>query len=403
MTMRLLTFLFFSLMTWFTPVTVLAAEKYASIVVDADTLDIVHARKIDELRFPASLTKVMTLYLTFDALNNGTLKLDEKLPVSKTAARTPPVKLGLKAGRTITVDEAIQGLAVKSANDVAVVLAERLAGSEEAFAKMMTAKARDLHMRRTVFKNASGLPDPKQKTTARDMAKLAAATITHHRRYYHYFGQKEFSYGGKHYKNTNKLLPILAGVDGFKTGYTRASGYNLIISAQREGRRIIAVVLGGASGKSRNEHMQDLVERSFKTLGVKDIKSYPTVTVKEEAVPRVYPTIASAVRLRGRNSKPVTIVNGANDVKIADRIFDNSWAIQVGAFRYEKGATAQIDAVGNLVGLNRIHGRVAPLKRGNQTLYRARFEAMSASQARSVCAKLQHLASGCLVIGPGAG
>ena len=132
MTMRLLTFLFFSLMTWFTPVTVLAAEKYASIVVDADTLDIVHARKIDELRFPASLTKVMTLYLTFDALNNGTLKLDEKLPVSKTAARTPPVKLGLKAGRTITVDEAIQGLAVKSANDVAVVLAERLAGSEEA-------------------------------------------------------------------------------------------------------------------------------------------------------------------------------------------------------------------------------------------------------------------------------
>ena len=213
-------------------------RRYASIVVDADTLEIVHARQIDELRYPASLTKVMTLYLTFDALNTGTLKLNDPIRVSANAARTPPTKLGLRAGQTITAENLIQAVAVKSANDAAVVLAEHLAGSEATFTEQMTAKARSLGMMKTTFKTANGLPHPDQKTSARDMAKLASNILNNHRRYYHYFGQQRFRYNGRTYKNTNGLLHWLEGVDGFKTGYTRDSGYNLIVSAQRDGRRL---------------------------------------------------------------------------------------------------------------------------------------------------------------------
>jgi len=239
-----------SMLLWaFASVSFASERRYASIVVDADTLEIIHARQIDELRYPASLTKVMTLYLTFDALNAGTLKLNEPVRVSKIAAQTAPTKLGLREGQSITVENLIQAVAVKSANDAAVVLAERLAGSEAAFAEKMTLKAQSLGMMKTTFMTANGLPHPEQKTTARDMAKLANNILTNHRRYYHYFGQTHFSYGGRSYKNTNGLLHWLEGVDGFKTGFTNASGYNLIISAQRDGRRLIAAVLGGASGK----------------------------------------------------------------------------------------------------------------------------------------------------------
>ncbi len=236
--------------------------RYASIVVDTDSLEIIHARQIDAPRFPASLTKVMTLYLTFDALDLGLTHLDEPIKISPNAAHTPPVGLKLKAGQTITVEEAIQALTVRSANDVAVALAEHLAGSESAFTDKMNQKAQKLGMLHTTFKTASGLPHPQQTTNARDMAKLAMAMLTNHKRYYHYFGQEEFRYKNRTYRNTNALLGNTQGVDGFKTGYTNDSGYNLIISAQRDNRRIIAVVLGGASVKSRDQHMKDLIERS---------------------------------------------------------------------------------------------------------------------------------------------
>lgn len=256
------------------------ANRYASIVVDADTLEIIHARQIDKARFPASLTKVMTLYLTFDALNNGTLTLDQPLKISKNAATTPPVRIGLRAGRTLSVSDAIQALTVRSANDAAVVLAEAIGGTEENFARLMTERAHSLGMISTEFRNANGLPNPEQKTNARDMAKLAAATLNNHRRYYHYFGQKYFRYKGRTYKNTNALLyDSRAEVDGFKTGYTDASGYNLIISAQRDGRRLIAVVLGGASGNSRNQHMRDLIRRGFKSMGLSEPKRIAPVTL----------------------------------------------------------------------------------------------------------------------------
>ncbi len=395
-------FFFISLLFWaFSGAAFAAERRYASIVVDADTLEIIHARQIDEARYPASLTKVMTLYLTFDALNAGTLKLNEPVRVSANAARTPPSKLGLKAGRTITVENLIQALTVKSANDAAVVLAERLAGSEAAFADHMTVKAHSLGMVSTTFKTANGLPHPEQKTTARDMAKLASNILNNHRRYYHYFGQTHFSYGGRTYKNTNGLLHWLQGVDGFKTGYTRDSGYNLIISAQRDGRRLIAVVLGGASGKSRNTHMQDLVERGFDVMGVAPAVSLPPVEIVRDPVPDIKePQIAvtQAVRLRGRDSRPLTIVTGNRPIRLSEHSMDDSWAIQIGAFRREIDAQAQLDAVTGLHGLTAKSAHVKPLTRNSQTLYRARYEGLTVTQAQTACKALANLSAGCLIV-----
>ena len=373
--------------------------RYASIVVNADTLKIIHARQIDEERFPASLTKVMTLYLAFDALNAGQIKLKEQVSVSQYAARTPPSKLGLKAGQKISVEDLIQALAVKSANDAAVVLAERLAGSEEAFAIRMTAKAKSLGMMRTTFKNPHGLPHAEQKSSARDMAKLASNILKNHRRYYHYFGQTHFSYKGTKYKNTNKLLHWLDGVDGFKTGYTRASGYNLIISAQREGQRLIAVVLGGASKESRNQHMEDLVKRGFDSMGVASVKSLPPVTIVKNDIPNIKSAqnaVTQAVRLRGRDNKIVTVTAGESPVKFAKGTSAQNWGIQIGAFRNKQSAQNQINAASRLVDLQT--GTVEPLNRNGKTLYRARFNNLSIIKAQAACKALADLPAGCLIV-----
>lgn len=379
-------------------------RRYASIVVDADTLEIIHARQIDDLRYPASLTKAMTLYLTFDALNTGILKLKEPVRVSPQAARTSPTKLGLRAGQTITVENLIQAVAVKSANDAAVVLAERLAGSEEAFAQQMTAKARSLGMTKTTFKTANGLPNPEQKTSARDMAKLASNILKNHRRYYHYFGQERFQYGGRTYKNTNGLLHWLDGVDGFKTGYTRDSGYNLIVSAQRDGRRLIAVVLGGASGASRNSHMQDLIERGFNVMGIKPVEALPPVTVVREHAPsrkNVQLTssvkVPQAIRLRGSDTKTVTISDDSS-LQISNAQIETNWGIQVGAFLKKKDAEEQLSSVEGLHILAKAHANVRPLTRNGQTLYRARFDGLSVKDAQAACKLLANLASGCLIV-----
>ena len=384
-----------------------AADKpgrYASIVVDADTLEIIHARQIDELRYPASLTKVMTLYLAFDALNAGTLKLKEPVQVSVKAARTAPTKLGLRAGQTITVENLIQAIAVKSANDAAVVLAERLAGSEEAFTQQMTQKAHSLGMMNTTFKTANGLPHPDQKTSARDMAKLASNILNNHRRYYHYFGQENFRYGGRSYKNTNKLLHWLDGVDGFKTGYTRDSGYNLIVSAQRDGRRLIAVVLGGASGNSRNSHMRDLIERGFGVMGVAPVQSLPPVTIRHEAVPTQKapqiagtPKVAKAVRLRGRNKNTIT-VSDDRSLELSNITLGGNWGVQIGAFLKKTEAEEQLSSIGGLHILSKAKANVSPLIRNGQTLYRARFNGLSVKEAQAACKSLANLASGCLIV-----
>jgi D-alanyl-D-alanine carboxypeptidase len=234
---------------------------YAAIVVDDKSGQVLHEASADEPRHPASLTKIMTLYLLFEQLEAGNLKLDTPLPVSAFAALRPPTKLGLKTGQTLAVEDAIKGLVTKSANDAAVVVSEAIGGSEEEFAKLMTAKAHALGMAGTTYVNASGLPAEEQITTARDQAILGRAIQHRFPDYYRYFATPSFRYRNMEMRNHNALLGNVKGVDGIKTGYTEASGYNLVTSTRRDERHIVAVVLGGTSNAARDARMRLLIEQ----------------------------------------------------------------------------------------------------------------------------------------------
>jgi D-alanyl-D-alanine carboxypeptidase len=249
------------------------AENYspptASIVVDGYSGAVLHASNPDALRHPASLTKIMTLYLLFERLEAGKIKLDSQLKVSEDASAQAPTKLGLKPGQTIAVEDAIKAIVTKSANDAAVVLAENLVGDERRFAKLMTQKARDLGMTRTTYTNASGLPDDAQITTARDQALLGRLIQKRFPRYYKYFSTESFVYHGETLRNHNHLLGSIEGVDGIKTGFTQASGFNLVTSLHRRGRYIVAVVMGGRSSLERDAHMRELIDAQIKEPALK--------------------------------------------------------------------------------------------------------------------------------------
>jgi D-alanyl-D-alanine carboxypeptidase len=236
------------------------APPYASIVIDVNSGKTLQATNADAPRFPASVTKVMTLYMLFEQIERGRFTLETPLKVSTFAARQAPSKIGFDPGETIEVEEAIKALVTKSANDVAVVVAEAIAGDQETFAEQMTRKARALGMSRTTFKNASGLPDPEQVTTARDLTVLGRAIHDRFPKYWRYFQTRNFEYAGRNYRNHNRLLGRVDGVDGIKTGYTRASGFNLLTSARDGNRHLMAVVLGGRSGRIRDAQMASLVE-----------------------------------------------------------------------------------------------------------------------------------------------
>jgi D-alanyl-D-alanine carboxypeptidase len=237
------------------------AASYAGIVVDAKTGKVLYGHREDARQAPASLTKMMTLYMLFEAMQAGKVSKKTRIKVSKHAASMAPSKLGIKAGGSVSAEQAILALVTKSANDVAAAVGEHLGGTESAFAKMMTAKARALGMDSTVFRNASGLPASGQLTTARDMARLGVALREHFPQYYGYFATRVFTYGKARMGNHNRLLGVVKGMDGIKTGYTRASGFNLVSSVERDGRSIVAVVLGGKSGKSRNEQMRTIIDK----------------------------------------------------------------------------------------------------------------------------------------------
>ena len=239
------------------------SPPYADVVVDANSGEVLHATNADNLRHPASLTKIMTLYLLFEQLEAGKLRLDSRLEVSEHASQQAPSKLGLVPGQTIAVEDAIRALVTKSANDVAVVVAEAIGGDEDTFGRMMTRKARALGMSRTIYVNASGLPDKDQLTTARDQAMLGRAIQDRFPREYRYFGTPVFVYRGWAMRNHNKLLGRVQGVDGIKTGYTRDSGFNLVSSVRRGPRHIVAVVLGGTSGAARDARMRGLIEQEI--------------------------------------------------------------------------------------------------------------------------------------------
>jgi len=268
--------------------------RYAAIVLDANSGTALRQANPDSLRHPASLTKIMTLYLLFERIESGKIKLTTPLAVSAEAASQAPTKLGLKPGQFLVVEDAIKALITKSANDAAVVIAEALAGSEDEFAKQMTRKARALGMTRTLYRNASGLPDDEQVTTARDQARLGIEIQDRFPRFYKYFSLSQFTYHGETMRNHNRLLGNVPGIDGIKTGYTRASGFNLVTSVRRGGRHIVAVVLGGATGAQRDAHMRSLIDRHIVEASIKrpDVKvaqapAEPRTEARAEARPAV--------------------------------------------------------------------------------------------------------------------
>lgn len=243
------------------------SQKYAAIVVDAHSGQALYSAHADQLRYPASLTKMMTVFLLFETLDQGRITKATMIPVSENARAQVPTKIGFQRGEGIDVDTAVRALVIRSANDVAVAVAEYLGGTEENFAALMTQRARQMGMSSTTFRNASGLPNPGQQTTARDMALLSIALRKRFPHHYHYFGDREFAYAGRTIRGHNELLESVSGVDGLKTGYIRASGFNIATSVDRGGRQLVAVVMGGETARTRNAHMEQLIERYMPMVG----------------------------------------------------------------------------------------------------------------------------------------
>lgn len=390
------------------------AAKAASIVIDARTGQVLHEQDADATTHPASLTKMMTLYLTFDALDDGRLTLDQALPVSSWAESMSPTKLGLRAGSTLRVETAILGLVTKSANDAAVVLAEALGGSETRFAEMMTRKARELGMRNTLFRNASGLPNMEQVTTARDFSILSRAMLYDHPKYYPYFSRRSFVYGGRPLANHNRLMSRYEGMDGIKTGYTVASGFNLAASATRDGRRLIGVVMGGKSAPSRDARMEALLDQAFGKPN-RGREDGPAMASLERSKPRG----AAAVEAEGDDEdepaakgklavrKPPASVQKASapsaaPVASAAKGGASSWGIQVGAFSTRAaGQKALAQAVKQAPFLLRgAKQAVSEGKSGKDTVYRARMTGMDEKEARQACAALTKHGHRCVAVSP---
>ncbi len=388
-----------------------ALARYAGIVIDAETGAILYEKHADRRLYPASLTKIMTLYMTFEALERGKLRLDQKLRVSRRAAGQTPSVLGLKRGERISVRDAILALITKSANDVATVLAEAQAKSELDFALAMTRKARELGMKRTRFRNATGLPNRRQYSTARDMARLARALIRDFPQYYKLFSTRRFTYKGRKFPNHNNLLASYKGADGIKTGYIRASGFNLVASAQRGGRRLIGVVFGGRTAKRRDAQMARLLDRGFQMLPRLGRGKALRMARKTIVLPRPLPRPASVTGQQqprpARRVAALAISRPAQAPK--PEITPTSlpagnpvaWGIQIGAFRrlaaaqnrlYQAAAAAQ----GLLSNRNIAISKVSDDK--DRAFYRARMIGLSENKAREACSKLRRNAIGCVVV-----
>lgn len=440
-----------------------ANPRYAGMVVNAANGEVFYQDDADELRYPASLTKVMTLYLLFEALEAGQLTLDTPLSVSAQAAAQPPSKIGLGAGDSIRVEDAIYALAVKSANDIAVVVAEALAGSESAFAREMTETARRIGMVSTTFRNASGLPNSQQRTTARDMIRLGIAVRARFPQYYAYFSATSWTYRGTTYRSHNRLLSSYDGMDGLKTGYINASGFNLLASAERGELRLMAVVFGGRSGASRNEHMADLLDRAFESergrfliangIDLPDVPLPPRppglgpillaegdpsiaprfdspilpprrpvfarAPIQLASAAQALPQQALAPQPQGAGapttpaaeaSRPdpatMPVIAAASGTALpvpAQGDGADGWGIQVGAFSTPESGAFALEQAG--VVLNDLiagaAGRITPVETPDGgTLYRARLHGLDEDAAMQACIALHDLGSPCLPLAP---
>ena len=359
-----------------------AEASTSSITIDATSGEVLSSSSADTLRYPASLTKVMTLYITFGALKEGILKLDDQLPVSRQAANRSPSKLGLRAGSTIDVKTCIMAVIVKSANDCATVLAEGLGYSEENFAQSMTRIARELGMKNTTFKNASGLPNKQQKTTARDMAILAAAMYHHFPQYYKWFSAKKFSYNGQTIYTHNHILKNFEGADGLKTGYIRAAGYNIITSAERNGHRVIAVTMGHSTARARDKKVAQMMNSGLTKLALNDkVNTANMYAQLEEKDISVEP-----------KQKLAALHKNTQDNKV--------WDIQVGAFsNYTKARNYALEikkrASRNLADKPI---DIEPVSTGSAIIYRSKITGFAKNEADKACNNLKKSNKSCIVV-----
>lgn len=433
-----------------------------AIIINEATGEVLYARNADKKLYPASMTKVMTLYLTFEALHNGTLTLDTRLPVSRYAATRAPSKLGLAAGSSISVEDAILGLVTRSANDAATVLAEGIGGTEDDFGYLMTAKARELGMRNTIYRNASGLPNKEQVSTPRDQALLGIAIHRDYPKHYAYFATRSFTYKGVTHTTHNRFALNYRGADGIKTGFIGLSGFNLLAAAQRDGTRLVGVVFGGSTASSRDRYMGEIMDASFARAkgndlpGVEYVKDdepngattvaaarpEPTVMrVKvagfpEEAAPKASTvTMATlndqltaqdgAIAMPASLASPAPLPRQAEDLPVrtveastktvaaaaletgesdADAVSSPSgWAVQVGAFSKRDAARefAQKIAVKLSDTLDHVTASVSAAG-GKKTLYRSRLVGFnSRSEAQDACSVLKRGKVSCIIVAPG--
>lgn len=415
-----------------------AYAKYAAIIMDAASGEIYHAENIDTRNYPASMTKMMTLYLLFDELEAGRMTLSTPIKISSYAASMEPSKLGLRPGSTIRAEDAILALITKSANDIAVAVGEHISGTERKFAQRMTRKARSLGMTRTSFRNASGLPNKGQLSTARDMAKLSVALIYNHNKYYHYFSRTQFSYQGRTYRGHNKLLKTYEGMDGLKTGYIRASGFNLAASAKRKGRRLIGVVFGGKTSAWRNAHMAKLMDKGFRLAPAGWYADIPprhpshqyAAIIPDQPIPTTKPETMIAMDKDGLTSLFISTAHAATTApvpsdppKVKVTALENvpfpprapaaalpegqsalpeSWGIQIGAYKSE--ATSNLIIEQALVNypkeLQAAIPQISTVNTGKTIFYRARLMGIDQQTAKQLCAQFMSRGKSCLELPP---
>jgi D-alanyl-D-alanine carboxypeptidase len=424
-----------------------SAPKYAAIIVHADSGDVLFDRYADEKRYPASLTKMMTLYLLFEELEAGRMTLEQTLSVSAQAAAQPPSKLGLAKGGTIDVETAIEALVVKSANDVAVAVAESISGSEWKFAQRMTLRASELGMRSTTFKNASGLPNAKQMTTARDLATLSRRLVQDFPQYFGYFDIPSFTWNGRTYRTHNSLVVSFEGADGLKTGYTQRSGFNLATTAKRDGLRLVGVVLGGRSVRSRDAHMREILTAGFET-----IRENPLLIAslhRETPTPRLKPTLVAALAakntpalaanadmLREMTTAAAAFAPSGREATFGDDISSliaansddfnehervrlsaapgfasdeafgegdiedpTGWDVQIGAYSTKEMAQQELEAAAIASGSIAGERSVTPFQTETGAfLYRARFVRLTETDAIDMCSRLKAAQLSCYAV-----
>jgi len=434
--------------------------KYAAVVTDATTGEVLYEQNADAIRYPASITKTMTIYLTFEALQSGRLHLDDMVPFSAHAVGQAPSKLGMHVGEAITVDEALRALTVKSCNDVAVALAEKVGGSERAFAALMTVRAQELGMTNTRYVNANGLPDSRQVTSARDIATLWRAVMRDYPQYYHYFGVRSFTHNGETIGSHNDILLHTSGVDGSKTGFTNAAGFNIVASAMRENHRLIMVVMGGNSKAARDNHAEDLIDAGFTVLhrrelgqtttiaanlfepapvgpilrppteqgsadqdGIRIVLTNPTSTLTDAELASLHAAEAASPRPVQvaqntlRPEAPARLIHAKAEQVDSDAIRKHmhdadrtearggaktgQWMIQIGAYKAKKQAKAQLATVQ--------HKYAAQLKAGKPDIesaphgyFRARIVGLSAQAAQKACDLISAHKTACDVYEPNA-